>query len=76
MLNLVEQHVCKGLKLVYCLYSCYGCLATLLCSVFSFFRPLSPQVAVVFVDFDLTGCCKTSEGRTVAQVSLLELLPF
>lgn len=41
-----------------------------------FFYPLSPQVAVLFVGFDLTGCCKASEGRTVAQVSLLELLPF
>lgn len=41
-----------------------------------FFFLSSPQVAVVFVGFDLTGCCKASEGRAVAQVSLLELLPF
>lgn len=76
VLSLVEQRVCKELRLVYCLYSCYRCLATLLCSAFSFFHPLSPQAAVVFVGFDWTGCCKASEGRTVAQVSLLELLPF
>ena len=42
---------------------------TALQSVFFFFFIPSPQVAVVFVGFDLTGCCKASEGRTVAQVS-------
>lgn len=37
VLNLVEQHVYKGLKLIYYLYSCYRCLTTLLCSVCSLF---------------------------------------
>lgn len=31
---------------------------------------------MVVVSFDLTGCCKASEGRNVAQVSVMELQPF